>query len=276
MKRKATSKRLRFEVFNRDHFTCQYCGAQPPSVVLVCDHIIPVSKGGLTSSENLVTAYESCNAGKADKKLGDAIIRPDADLMYLNIQQEIAELQRYDQAKEERSLALEKAAIQIIKSCWFSFYEGNWHPSIQFVSQVISKYDPYVAEKAFEATAIAFNQGKLKKHKPWFPYTWAVARNANEEMYSETEDLNEQEDYEEQIFLQAISDLKESVNQWRCRYELLDRAWHSATEWNAFFKYCLIHLLGKEELNRLEDRFKPVSYEDFHKDDIKDKDGVPF
>jgi hypothetical protein len=29
-KRKSTGKRLRFSVFQRDHFTCQYCGAQPP------------------------------------------------------------------------------------------------------------------------------------------------------------------------------------------------------------------------------------------------------
>lgn len=189
MKRKATSKRLRFEVFNRDHFTCQYCGAQPPSVVLVCDHIIPASKGGLTSAENLVTACEGCNAGKSDKHLGEAIARPDADLMYLNIQQEIAELQRYDRAKEERSLALEKAATRIIKSSWFGLYDGDWHPSIRFVSQVIDKYDPYVAEKAIEATAIAFNQGKLKKHEAWFPYTWAVARNANDSMYDKSEEV---------------------------------------------------------------------------------------
>ncbi len=192
MQRKATSKRLRFEVFHRDHFTCQYCGAQPPSVVLVCDHIIPVSKGGLTSAENLTTACEGCNAGKSDKPLGEAIARPDADLMYLNIQQEIAELQRYDQEKERYSLALESAARRIIQDTWFGRFDGDWHPSIRFVSQVIEKYDAHVAEKAIEATAIAFNQGKLKKNGTWFPYTWAVARNTNDELYGkgdEVEDL---------------------------------------------------------------------------------------
>ena len=41
--RVAISKRLRFEVFKRDRFECQYCGQTPPAVILHCDHIIPVS-----------------------------------------------------------------------------------------------------------------------------------------------------------------------------------------------------------------------------------------
>lgn len=64
-KRKALSKRTRFEVFKRDHFTCQYCGATPPQVVLHCDHIVPVSAGGGNEMDNLITSCEPCNAGKA-------------------------------------------------------------------------------------------------------------------------------------------------------------------------------------------------------------------
>lgn len=40
------SKKLRFEVFKRDKFACNYCGKQAPNVVLEIDHIEPVSKGG--------------------------------------------------------------------------------------------------------------------------------------------------------------------------------------------------------------------------------------
>lgn len=63
--RKPISKRVRFEIFKRDQFTCQYCGAQPPSVILHVDHIVPVAKGGENGSENLVTACQSCNLGKS-------------------------------------------------------------------------------------------------------------------------------------------------------------------------------------------------------------------
>ena len=44
-KRVPISKALRFEVFKRDSFTCQYCGRSAPEVVLEVDHIVPVSKG---------------------------------------------------------------------------------------------------------------------------------------------------------------------------------------------------------------------------------------
>lgn len=57
-KRKAISQTLRFEVFKRDLFTCQYCGKRAPDVVLEVDHIKPVSKGGSNAKK------EGVNDGK--------------------------------------------------------------------------------------------------------------------------------------------------------------------------------------------------------------------
>ena len=104
-KRKSTGKRTRFEVFKRDAFTCQYCGAQPPDVVLVVDHITPVAAGGSSEPINLITACEACNQGKADRVLTENVIRPDADLMYLETQQEIAEVERYNTALQRWHVA---------------------------------------------------------------------------------------------------------------------------------------------------------------------------
>ncbi len=70
-KRKSTGKRQRFEIFKRDNFTCQYCGSTPPTVVLVVDHILPVSKGGGDEITNKITSCEACNQGKADRPLSD-------------------------------------------------------------------------------------------------------------------------------------------------------------------------------------------------------------
>lgn len=69
--RKAIGKRLRFEVFKRDNFTCQYCGAQAPDVVLHIDHINPVAGGGANDLMNLITSCKPCNLGKGAKTLGD-------------------------------------------------------------------------------------------------------------------------------------------------------------------------------------------------------------
>ena len=70
-KRKNLSKSVRFEVFKRDSFTCQYCGKSAPDVVLEVDHIIPVSKGGDNDISNLITSCFECNRGKSNKKLTD-------------------------------------------------------------------------------------------------------------------------------------------------------------------------------------------------------------
>lgn len=72
MSRINLSKRTRFEVFKRDLFTCQYCGRNPPDVILECDHIVPVVEGGGNEEPNLVTACFDCNRGKSDVPLSTA------------------------------------------------------------------------------------------------------------------------------------------------------------------------------------------------------------
>jgi hypothetical protein len=63
--RKQISTRTRFEIFKRDGFTCQYCGATPPDVVLHVDHILAVSNGGTNDHGNLATSCSRCNFGKS-------------------------------------------------------------------------------------------------------------------------------------------------------------------------------------------------------------------
>jgi hypothetical protein len=64
MEREPLKKSLRFNVFKRDSFACQYCGATPPGSVLEVDHIHPVSQGGKNVIDNLITACFDCNRGK--------------------------------------------------------------------------------------------------------------------------------------------------------------------------------------------------------------------
>ena len=63
------SLRLRWRVLQRDHFTCCACGASPaitPGVDLHVDHILPWSKGGETTIDNLQTLCSKCNLGKSN------------------------------------------------------------------------------------------------------------------------------------------------------------------------------------------------------------------
>lgn len=54
----------RFNVFLRDRFTCQYCSARDD---LTFDHVIPRSKGGQTTWDNVVAACSPCNLRKGDR-----------------------------------------------------------------------------------------------------------------------------------------------------------------------------------------------------------------
>ena len=66
LKRKAISKKLRFEIYKRDKFTCQYCGRKAPDVVLNIDHIEPIANGGTNDILNLLTSCFDCNSGKSN------------------------------------------------------------------------------------------------------------------------------------------------------------------------------------------------------------------
>lgn len=70
-KRKNIPNKLRFEMFKRDSFTCQYCGQSAPNVVLEVDHLLPVSKGGDNDILNLITSCWTCNNGKSNILLTD-------------------------------------------------------------------------------------------------------------------------------------------------------------------------------------------------------------
>jgi 5-methylcytosine-specific restriction endonuclease McrA len=54
-------------VMARDHYVCQYCGVQPGKGSLTIDHVLPRSRGGDTTWENVVTACGACNRHKGNR-----------------------------------------------------------------------------------------------------------------------------------------------------------------------------------------------------------------
>lgn len=56
----------RFNVFLRDSFTCQYCGSTAREQ-LTFDHVIPRSRGGRTTWDNIVAACSGCNIRKGGR-----------------------------------------------------------------------------------------------------------------------------------------------------------------------------------------------------------------
>lgn len=180
-RRKSTGKKLRFEVFKRDFFTCQYCGAQPPDVVLVADHIDPVARGGETSIDNLITACEACNQGKSDRPLTDRVIRPDADLLYLETKQEIAEHSRYLMAARERESLIEEI-VQDLQQLWADTTGFDWMPSESVIRRLLIAGEPWQVQFAIEDVAVKVVGGYLSTDSTaWVPYLFGCVRNLAKE-----------------------------------------------------------------------------------------------
>lgn len=56
-------------VIRRDNHTCQYCGVK--GVDMTIDHVIPRSKNGESTWENVVTACRRCNLNKGSRALAE-------------------------------------------------------------------------------------------------------------------------------------------------------------------------------------------------------------
>lgn len=162
--RKATSKRMRFEVFKRDNFECQYCGAKPPKVPLEIDHIVPVSKNGKTTKDNLITACFDCNRGKSNIELDD-VPRP---LIETIERKKIAQLQYLDYKKVlKKAEKIIKEDIETVADIYCdSFgYELASNFKIQ-VKNFIKKLGVEETQEAMEiaCSRISHNKEKAKKY----------------------------------------------------------------------------------------------------------------
>lgn len=122
--RVAISKKLRFEVFKRDKFTCQYCGQKAPDVILHVDHINPVSKGGGNDILNLITACSSCNGGKSDRLLGDHVELEKQRGQLEELSERREQLEAMIQWREEL-IAFNDSVVERLAAYWLARAPGH-------------------------------------------------------------------------------------------------------------------------------------------------------
>lgn len=176
MARKAISKKLRFDVFKRDGFVCQYCGSHPPSVILHVDHIDPVANGGKNNIDNLITSCEPCNLGKGAALLSSApkSLKEKSE----EVAEREAQLKEYNailQAKENRlsNETWDVAAILDGKE-WIESYN---RADLISIKRFLEKL-PFVVVK--EAAEIAFAHGphsEARRFKYFCAICWNQIRN---------------------------------------------------------------------------------------------------
>lgn len=66
-RRRLEPKFSRYNIYYRDQWTCQYCRTEFKSEDLTFDHVVPISQGGQTTWENIVTACHECNRHKGGR-----------------------------------------------------------------------------------------------------------------------------------------------------------------------------------------------------------------
>ena len=129
MERVALSKKQRFNVFKRDCFACQYCGATPPGTVLEVDHIHPVSQGGKNVIDNLITACFDCNRGKGAGLLS-SVPESVADRALI-VAEKMEQLKAYEKLLKSKQKAEENAIDEIQDVFQVEFPNRSFQPKFR-------------------------------------------------------------------------------------------------------------------------------------------------
>lgn len=153
MSRASIRPQDRFEILQRDGFTCRYCGCQPPATELQIDHMVPVCKGGTNSLLNLITSCRLCNAGK-NTKTADRVPIPLETIMATR---DLAEAER-EMAKAIKALVKAKkskvqAVVELIATSW-----GESYANISNTNHVMGLVDEFGPELVDQWMSSAFRK----------------------------------------------------------------------------------------------------------------------
>ena len=150
--------KLRFEIFKRDDFICQYCGKHPPEVILEVDHIYPVMLGGTNDPDNLATSCWECNRGKGAIELSTKA-RPLSERA-AEIQERERQLDGYHEVMEAKRQRIEDQTWEVVfvfdpkattfRRDWLRsigmFIERLGYHEVLEASEIAMARKPYAAE----------------------------------------------------------------------------------------------------------------------------------
>jgi hypothetical protein len=122
-KRRPIKLGVRFEIFKRDNFACQYCGKKPPEALLEIDHIVAVANGGSDDEHNLVTSCFECNRGKAARPLGQVAPSITCDRA-AEVEERALQAEAYAEAVLAKQAAIAKQ-LDMVAEHWCASFDGE-------------------------------------------------------------------------------------------------------------------------------------------------------
>lgn len=176
-KRKGMSKKLRFDVFKRDSFTCQYCGSHPPKVVLHVDHINPVANRGTNNIDNLITSCDCCNLGKGARLLSDIPQSLKDKAIYMAEREE--QIKGYNDVLMQRMNRINDESWDVAAALdGKEFIESYNKESLQSICRFLEKL-PFAEVLMAAKTANAkFSYGGTRQFKYFCGICWGKVREA--------------------------------------------------------------------------------------------------
>ena len=189
----AVGKRLRFQIFRRDNFSCRYCGATAQAgAVLEVDHVKPRADGGQDVPTNLITACEGCNSGKSDIPLNAPVVEdvPQAE---------------FDRALAEREAAKDEDDDEAELADWVHDLEIS--SAVRFYSGFDEIPHPLVTGRFIVSFAFAVAEGVPNEDILSASEAAGLARNPN--LFDFLDLPEEKEEPEEEIaYLEAVEYLR--------------------------------------------------------------------
>lgn len=194
VKREPLSKKIRFEVFKRDSFTCQYCGSKAPDVILEVDHIKPVKEGGDNDLMNLITSCFNCNRGKGKREIKDSSVieKQRRQIEELNIKRQQLEMMlewrdglsdinammynnaivHYNSFLNNESLTEngEKELSKLVK-------KYGLNEVLSVIDEIFSKYSDKDADYCFNKIGAYLNYRTMPDHLKKIAYIKGIVRN---------------------------------------------------------------------------------------------------
>lgn len=162
--RKPIGKKMRFEVFKRDKFTCQYCGRKAPDVILEVDHIKPVAEGGKNTILNLITSCRDCNRGK-----GKTILTVNEEMVkQQNRLQELAEKrEQMELLMEWRNELADFEDAQAQKLSEYIVTITPWRCSESGVSKLKNLVNRFSFQEVVDAIDISYSKYFTNNEDSW-------------------------------------------------------------------------------------------------------------
>lgn len=179
-KRKAMSKKIRFEIFKRDKFSCKYCGKSPANgSILNVDHVIPVAHGGTNDFENLVTSCFDCNNGKSDNFIDVSSVSNHEYVSkekFEEYKEQVKSFFAFVDAKEKTTEKIVNAILSELGNSETDF-DKNHKQSIRVFMKEINYND--LLDYAAQSNAKLFNKSIYTKFKYFCGICHKVIKNKN-------------------------------------------------------------------------------------------------